>query len=111
MGHFDLVKKFGHRATGDFSKTIEALAGKLSACGMAFEVNTSGLIKPVGEIYPSRDIIEIFFRNNVAVTLGSDSHAPEHVCTASDLALEVLRRAGYRNITGFRKRRPFLILL
>jgi histidinol-phosphatase (PHP family) len=111
MGHFDLVKKFGHRATADFSETIEALAGKLAACGMAFEVNTSGLIKPVGEMYPSRDIIEIFFRKNVAVTLGSDSHAPEHVCYGFDLALEELRRAGYRKITGFRKRRPFEILL
>ena len=110
-GHFDLVKKFGHRATGDFSATIDTLAKKMSRAGMAFEVNTSGLIKPVGEMYPSQDIIEIFFRNNVAVTLGSDSHSPEHVGYGFESALEAIRSAGYRKMVTYRKRRPVTVEL
>lgn len=104
IGHFDLVKKFGHRAVKDMSPVFEKIARLLSANGTVVEINTAGLQKPVGEIYPSDDIIDILFRNNVPVTLGSDSHSPEDVCYGYPLAMEKLKRAGYRKVSGFTSR-------
>ncbi|MDR3238457.1 MAG: histidinol-phosphatase [Spirochaetia bacterium] len=111
VGHFDLPKKFGHRPLRDFGPTIESLAKKMSKEGMAFEVNTAGLIKPVGEMYPSKEIIDIFFRCNVPATMGSDSHSPQQAGCGYDLAIETLKAAGYRKLTVFRKRKPFEIVM
>lgn len=105
MGHFDLIKKFGHRATSDMSNEIRSVARKAAAAGMAVEINTSGLIKPVKEIYPSENIVRILFEENVPVTLGSDSHAPEHVGQAFDEAAALLNKCGYDSICYFEKRR------
>lgn len=101
IGHFDLIKKFGHRAERDFSTVIRRIAGKMSVSGIAVEVNTSGLYKPVKEIYPSDDIIKILFEENVPVTLGSDSHSPDDVCRGYDIAISKLKSAGYRKVSGF----------
>ncbi len=101
IGHFDLIKKFGHRAVSDISPVIRRIAKKMSQYGIAAEVNTSGLYKPVKEIYPSAEIIKIFFEENVAVTLGSDSHSPDDVCRGYDAALSMLKNEGYRKVSGF----------
>ena len=105
IAHFDLVKKFGHRPASDMSGIIESIAKTLSGTETAVEINTAGLLKPVAEIYPSDDIIDILFRNNVAVTLGSDSHSPEDVCYGYPLAVEKLKKAGYRKVSGFTGRK------
>lgn len=105
IGHFDLVKKFGHRPVSDMSKVVERIAKILSARGTVVEINTSGLLKPVAEIYPSDDIIEILFRENVPVTLGSDSHSPGDVCYGYPDAIEKLKRTGYRKVSGFSRRK------
>jgi histidinol-phosphatase (PHP family) len=112
IGHFDLVKKFGHRATSDFSDKIVHLASKVAGkINMAVEINTSGIRKPVSEIYPSDYIIQIFFDNNTPVTLGSDAHNPEEVGYSFDLAIEKIKKAGYRKISGFFGKKRYDIAL
>ncbi len=111
VGHIDLVKKFGHRAKADFTGILEKIAVSVAKNGnMAVEINTSGARKPVGEIYPSDDIIELFFRNNVPVTLGSDSHKPEEVAFLFGKTLEKIKQIGYRKISGFQRRRRYDII-
>ncbi len=110
IGHFDLVKKFGHRAKKDFSKEISALFNG-TRHSTAVEINTAGLRKPVQEIYPSKDIISLLFSLNVPVTLGSDSHSPDEVGYEFGSAVEMLKHAGYRKISAFEKRRRYDITL
>ncbi|HNX23224.1 MAG TPA: histidinol-phosphatase HisJ family protein [Spirochaetota bacterium] len=105
VGHFDLIKKFGHRSKRSMNPVIRRIAAKMSANGIAAEINTSGLRKPVHEIYPSDEIIDILFRENVPVTLGSDSHSPDDVCSGYPYAIEKLKSAGYRKISGFTQRK------
>ncbi|TAL36595.1 MAG: histidinol-phosphatase HisJ family protein [Spirochaetes bacterium] len=111
IGHFDLVKKFGHRARAEFEDTITVLARACASRDIAVELNTAGLRKPVGEIYPSQKILGILFRENTPVTLGSDAHAPEEVAWEFARAVELLRRTGYRSISGFSARRRYDIPL
>jgi len=105
VGHFDLIKKFGHRPKSDMTPVIRRIARKMALKGIAAEINTSGLRKPVGEIYPSDEIINIFFEENVPVTMGSDSHTPDDVCSGYPQAREKIRSAGYRKISGFTRRK------
>lgn len=110
IGHFDLVKKFGHRAKREFAKEI-ALIFNGTHNSISVEINTAGLRKPVEEIYPSEDIVSQLFSLNVPVTLGSDSHSPDEVGYEFHRAVEMLKKAGYRKISAFEKRRRFDITL
>ena len=105
MAHLDLVKKFGHRARKDLADLYERVARGLAAAGVAIEVNTAGLHKPVGELYPHLDLLTACRKAGVPVTLGSDAHAPEEVARDFPLALEHLRAAGYARILAYQGRR------
>jgi len=107
IGHFDLMKKFGHRPTMNFRKTIEELAKIISERDIAVEINTSGLRKPVREMYPSDEIIEILYGMNVPITLGSDSHSPDEVGYMFHQAIDKLKAIGYNKISGFYKRKRY----
>jgi histidinol-phosphatase (PHP family) len=76
IGHADLVKKFGHRPHGDLSLHYACLAQRLARAGVCVEVNTAGLRKPVGAIYPHPDLLRACQMAGVAATLGADAHAP-----------------------------------
>ncbi|OHD66039.1 MAG: hypothetical protein A2176_09765 [Spirochaetes bacterium RBG_13_51_14] len=107
VGHFDIVKKFGFRASRDFLPAIEGIARSMAANGVAAEVNTAGLLHPAGEMYPSDSILRVFFNCNVPVTLGSDAHSADQIGYQFPLALEKITGAGYRKISGFLKRKRY----
>jgi histidinol-phosphatase (PHP family) len=105
MGHVDLVKKFGQRASADLTDEIEATARTFRRTGVTVEVNTSGLRKPVKEIYPALDALSIYRRAGVPITFGSDAHEPGHVGADFDAARSLALSAGYREYRVFRARR------
>ncbi|MFH0977297.1 MAG: histidinol-phosphatase HisJ family protein [Spirochaetota bacterium] len=112
IGHFDIVKKFGHRARRDFTNQLEKLAQHIAKQkNLAVEINTAGIRKPVQEMYPSDDVIRIFYNANAPITLGSDSHKPEEVGYLFDKAVEKAKKAGYRKVSGFSKRIRYDIAL
>ncbi|HSV97323.1 MAG TPA: histidinol-phosphatase HisJ family protein [Spirochaetota bacterium] len=111
VGHFDLVKKFGHRARADHSAMVRRIAGECAARDVAIEINTSGLRKPAGEMYPSGSILSILFDEGVPLALGSDAHNPDEVAYEFARAAEAARKAGYRSISGFSRRRRYDIPL
>ncbi|MBN2080486.1 MAG: histidinol-phosphatase, partial [Spirochaetes bacterium] len=76
VGHFDIVKKFGHRPRKDFLPHIGRIARIMGDSGIAVEINTGGLRHPVGEIYPSPEILRALYDANVPATISSDAHAP-----------------------------------
>ncbi len=105
LGHVDLVKKFGHRATADLTAEIEATAKVFKKTDITIEVNTSGLRKPVAEIYPSLDVLKIYGRAGVPITFSSDSHDPGDVGRDYDKARELAMKAGYTEYRVFKKRK------
>ena len=109
IGHFDLTKKFGFRAQADMTAKIAHVAEAAARTSTAVEMNTSGLRKPVKEIYPAENIVKILFEHNVPVTMGSDAHAPNEVGADFDKASELLKKCGYRKIASFKKRKMTLL--
>jgi histidinol-phosphatase (PHP family) len=102
LSHPDLVKIFGARADAfDYAAVVDAIAES----GVAVEVSTAGLRKPVGELYPHPDLLEACRERAVPVTTGSDAHRPELVGRDFDRARELLRTAGYETVTVFEQRR------
>ena len=109
IGHFDVIKKFGHRPSRDLSFELAHTAKVIAENGTAVEINTSGLRKPVREMYPSRIILDFLFKHNVPITLGSDSHRAEDVAADFEQARELLHSVGYRRIVGFKKRNMYFL--
>jgi histidinol-phosphatase (PHP family) len=102
LSHPDLVKIFDERVDGfDYSSVIAAIAES----GVAIEVSTSGLRKPVRELYPHPDFLSACRERSVPVTLASDAHTPDLVGRDFDRARELLRSVGYETITVFDDRR------
>lgn len=105
IAHPDLIKKFGYRPDRPPLELYRRAALTLAGSGVCLEVNTAGLRAPVGEIYPARDFLIECGKRGVPVTTGSDAHKPGQVGRGFDLALELLKAAGYREIAAFNKRR------
>jgi histidinol-phosphatase (PHP family) len=102
LSHPDLVKIFGeHARSFDYWPVAEAIAD----AGVAIEVSTAGLRKPVRELYPHPDFLAACRERGVPVTLGSDAHTPQLVGRDFDRARELLRSAGYDTVTVFERRR------
>jgi len=91
LAHPDLVKIFGDRVAWDWQPVIDALDG------VALEVSTAGLHKPVGELYPDAELL----RGASRITLASDAHLAEHVGRDLDAAVDHARAAGFETVTVF----------
>jgi len=100
LSHPDLVKIFGERAEFDYGPVADAVA----EAGVAVEVSTAGLRKPVGELYPHPDLLSACRERDVPVTLASDAHSPDVVGRDFDRAVRLLRSAGYETVTIFERR-------
>jgi len=93
LAHPDLAKIFGERPANGFAYP--------QLNGVALEISTAGLHKPVGELYPDRALLEA---NGLPITLASDAHVPQNVGRDFDRALELARAAGYETVTVFEGR-------
>ena len=102
LSHPDLVKIFGVRV-GEFD--YEPVADAIADSGVAVEVSTAGLHKPVGELYPHPEFLAACRARGVPVTLASDAHEPAAVGRDFDRARELLRSIGYDTITVFEQRK------
>lgn len=105
LAHPDLVKIFGRRPGEEaVSRHYDEAVEAVKAGGVAVEVSTAGLRKPVGELYPSPGFLERCRSRGVTVTTASDAHHPGDVGRDLDRALELLRETGYETVTVFDRR-------
>ncbi len=111
VGHIDLPKKFKKFPTCNLDAWIGTALDAIKAANMVIEVNTAGLRKPIGEMYPSPHILDMVFKKKIKITLGSDAHDPVEVGYAFDKAIDLVKQAGFSSIVSFNKRRPTSIRL
>ena len=110
IGHLDLPKKFGYRPSDrDLKEMVQPVLDRIADAGMGIEINTSGLHKPIKEIYPSPMLLELACEREIPICFGSDAHAPQDVGYAFDLALKLAREAGYTRCLRFRRREKELV--
>ena len=105
LAHPDLVKKFGHRPTGDLSRFYKDTLDAASEAGAVLEVSTAGLRKDCKEIYPGRDFLEAAFLRQIPIVINSDAHAPAEVAYEFDRAYKLASDVGYKEVMRFEKRR------
>jgi len=107
LAHPDLVKVWGTgRAMpeGDLRRFYEPAVSAIAEAGVAVEISTAGLRKPVGEIYPARGFAELCVEAGVPFTLSSDAHVPEDLGYAYGEAVTFMRSLGVAEICVFENR-------
>jgi histidinol-phosphatase (PHP family) len=104
LGHPDLIKIFRHFPERDITPMLEETADAVAESGVVVDVNAAGLRKPVGEVYPSRQLLEMFYRRGVPIVLSSDAHAPDQVAMGYDESLKLVNDVGYREVVTFKDR-------
>jgi histidinol-phosphatase (PHP family) len=105
LAHPDLCKVTGHRpAVPDewYDRMAEAAAG----CGLAAEVSSAGLRKPVGEPYPAPDLLARFAAAGVPFTTASDAHRLDRVAERGDELRALLATVGCTSLQAYRDRTP-----
>lgn len=90
---------------------IERALDRVAEAGCAMELNTSGLLKVVPEMNPSREILVEMRRRGIPVVVGADAHIPRRVADRYEEALDLLEGVGYEKVSYFleRKRQDVLI--
>jgi histidinol-phosphatase (PHP family) len=105
IAHCDLPKKFGARPTIDLTDEIKATAKVFKETGVAVEINTAGLRKPIGEMYPAPDCLKIYREAGVPLTFGSDAHDPKDVGKDFDKAVDLAKSVGYNEYLVFKQKK------
>ena len=105
LAHVDLVKKFNFHPTVDMTFEIEENAHVFKKTGVVIEINSSGLRRPVNEIYPSLHDLKIYCAKGVPITFGSDAHTPQDVGRDFDKSRELALAAGYTEYVLFKGRK------
>jgi histidinol-phosphatase (PHP family) len=95
LSHPDLAKIHGVQGNDD---RYHELAAAVDAAGVALEVSTAGLRKPVGELYPDPRLLRL---SGAPVTLASDAHDPHLVGEDFDRAVAFAREHGRDSVSVF----------
>jgi histidinol-phosphatase (PHP family) len=109
VGHFDLIKVFKFMPKQDISLLAQHALHAIKQSNMVLEINTAGLRKPIGEMYPSRALLEEAYTLNIPITFSSDAHAVEQIGAGYDLAVALARDIGYTKAVTFKERDRELI--
>ncbi len=111
MAHPDLVKVWGAGRPGpdrDPRRYYEPAVAAIADAGVAVEVSTAGLRKPIGEMYPASGFAELCVEAEIPFTLSSDAHRPDEIGYAYEEAVEFMRELGIEEICIFEGRRRTL---
>jgi histidinol-phosphatase (PHP family) len=104
LAHPDLVKIWGPERplpTGDLRRYYEPALEAIAESGIAVEVSTAGLRKPVGEIYPAPEFLAVCVEIAAPIALSSDAHVPEQIGFGYEQALELLDSLGVEQLAAF----------
>ena len=109
VGHLDLIKVFKFLPKKDIRLIAKNALNAIKKSGMAIEINSAGYRKPIGEAYPSRELLEMAYERDIPITFGSDAHKPEQVGYKKDDIKRVAKSVGYENIVYFKNREMIMV--
>ncbi len=109
VGHLDLIKVFKFMPKQDTRLLAKNALLAIKQSNMVLEINTAGLRKPVGELYPSRALLEEAYALDIPITFSSDAHAVEHIGAGYEKARALAKEIGYTKVATFEGRDRQLI--
>lgn len=110
LGHLDAFNRYdpkGNCPLEDFVDIVYEIFKIIIADGKGIELNTSNVRYGVKDLTPSRDILRIYHElGGQIITIGSDSHAREHLGFNIEAGREELKKIGFRQFCTFENMQP-----
>lgn len=104
IAHFDLPKKFGFLPEEDLTALAHETLDVAAEVGVAIEISSAGMRKPIGEMYPAPSLLPEMRRRDITIALSSDAHAPLEIGAGYEVTIAAARAAGYEEIVTFNAR-------
>ncbi|WP_304545482.1 histidinol-phosphatase [Sulfurimonas microaerophilic] len=109
VGHLDLIKVFKFMPNKDIVELAKNALHAIKEADMTLEINVAGYRKPIGEAYPSKELLQAAFELDIPITFSSDAHKPEQVNLYNDQVVKLARDVGYKECAYYENReRKFL---
>lgn len=110
LGHMDLIVRYDEMGVYPFNNIksyAEEILKEVIRNDKGIEVNTSSYRYGLTDTTPSREILKLYQEmGGRIITLGSDSHKPEHLGACMEETKEMLRSMGFRSFCTYDKMRP-----
>lgn len=121
LGHLDLIARYDRVGVYPFAKIRDKIAEILKiviADGKGIELNTSSVRYKIHnaqgehELTPSKEILALYKElGGRIITVGSDSHKPEHLGAYIAEQSQELKKLGFKEICTFEKMQPIFYKL
>ncbi|MDD5372423.1 MAG: histidinol-phosphatase [Sulfurimonas sp.] len=109
--HLDLIKIFKFMPSIEVAEIAKDALLAIKKADMSIEINVAGFRKPIGEAYPSLDLLKAAKKLDIPITFASDAHKPEQVGLYSDEAIKMAKNAGYTECVIYRHRKKEFVKL
>ena len=109
VGHLDLIKVFKYLPKQDTRVLAKEALKAIKKSNMVLELNAAGLRKPIGEIYPSKALLEVAYELDIPITFSSDAHAIDQIGFSYEKVTSLAKEVGYRQAVTFQGRDKQLI--
>lgn len=110
LGHMDLIKRYDKAGIYPFDKVRPLIAEILRiviADGKGIEINTSSHRYGLADSMPSKQLLRLYRDlGGRIVTIGSDSHKPEHLGAYIQEAKDQLKEMGFSYFCTYEKMKP-----
>ena len=110
LGHMDLINRYDNQGIYPFEKVklwIQAILEQVIADGKGIEINTSSKRYGLKDTTPSRQILELYKDlGGTILTIGSDSHKPEHLGAHIQDSKKMLQEIGFKQYCTFDHMNP-----
>lgn len=110
LGHMDLIVRYDEMGVYPFPKVkplVEEILKKVIKDGKGIEINTSSHRYGLQDSTPSRNILKLYHElGGRIITIGSDSHKPEHLGTYIGEAKALLKSLGFDSFCTYKEMQP-----
>lgn len=110
LGHMDLIVRYDEQGVYPFPKVkpyVEKILRRVIRDGKGIEFNTSFHRYGLADTTPSREILQLYRElGGRIITLGSDSHRPEHLGAYIREGKEVLKSLGFKEFCTYEGMEP-----
>ena len=105
LSHLDLIKIHGHRPRAEIDLFVGDTLDFIQSRGIAIELSTAGWRKPVNELYPSDQIIELALAKGIPFTTASDAHSHVQLGENYERLAAKMDSLGVREVCVFERHR------
>lgn len=111
LAHLDLIKIFSYFPEKDLTPVFAETLDEIKKHDLIIEINTAGWHKPVGEQYPSTQILKMAVQRSIPITVSSDAHAKDHLARDYDKVAIMLHDLGVTEVATFENHKRRMVPL